>query len=646
MRILSNRTTLFLAIGLSLSTHSFATTYESISSEITYDTISPNITWWNEHANNDGFREALVELGTSIDELNKNSQNTTARSNNVNDPLFWLKRNFEIYPVENENVYNIPITETHSQGRDRTGAHGRNNYFLTREYVTKGQSVKLMVGDMPSGVWCTVATGVGFDQGDHMLDPQSLPKSTVTTYQVKQNGTILIGCSDGNIKMPNVDKAVNIEILEGGVKQPFFILGQSTQADWERLSQSNSKSGQIFMFTGRSRMNVKTATAKKSTATNMVHSMSQYLSMTVKDDSLNGFDGSGPLNQPSRGLIVATYNDCCYAVGGQGFTAIGFNSKLADNTDWGDWHEFGHHNQQSWSWSALTEVTVNLYSVANCTLFRGEKPATPCHGNKDIKALDWSAYAVGNFIASGEHYNFDNPGSGTEFKRATLFAQLLFSYPELYPQLGKAFRADYDYAKNRSKLDSPQELRDWFVVNTSKYSKNDLREFYDHWGLTYSSQASDTVNAMKLPKPYQPAQTHEMTLNSDYSSSYATTTMVDPVANNIGFILPAPNEGPTSLVWFEDGDSVFYADVTDSKQRSFRVKLHGKKSVGNCGNYTLNSAAHCGSGSTKFIRIDYKTEDNASLPAGTYHGTAHILGRDMYKADWASELKLNINILK
>jgi hypothetical protein len=610
------------------------------------DMASPSQNWWDNYSDSEGFREALFELGTTPVELNADIKNTIARGNNVNDPLFWLKRNLDIYPADNENAYNIPVTEIHSQGKNRTGANGRNGYFLTRDFATAGQNIKLMVGEMPQGVSCSIATGVGFAKENHMLDSQGLKSASVNTYTLKQDGTILLACNDQDITMPNVDKAVNIEILEGGVKQPFFIFGQSTQADWKTLSQSNSKSGQIFMFSGRSRMNVKTAIAKKSADTNMVHSMSQYLAMTIKDDSLNGFDGTDPLNQPSRGLIVATYNDCCYATGGQGFTAIGFNSKLADNTDWGDWHEFGHHNQQGWSWSALNEVTVNLYSVANCTLLRGEAPTPSCHSNSNIKALDWSTYAVGNFIASGEHYNFDNSGSGTEFKRATLFAQLLFSYPELYPQLGKAFREEYNYAKNRSNLDSSQELKDWFVVNTSKYSKNDLREFYDHWGLTYSSQASDAVNAMKLPKPYQPAQTQEITLNSDYSSSYATTTMVDPVAKNIGFVLPTSAQGPTSLVWSKSGDTQFYADVTDSQQRAFRVKLHGKKSVGQCANYTLNSAANCVSGSTSFLRFDFRKEDNTQLPAGTYHGTTHLSGRDWHKPTWASEIKINLNIVK
>lgn len=647
MKPLFYKAILSLAIGLSFSTTANEITHYDISPDgAKVEIIYPKYAWWNEYKNNEGFEEALIEIGTSIDDLNHNIDKSVARGENVNDALFWLKRSFEIYPVQNKNKYNIPVTEIHEQGRNRTGAHGRNSYFLTRDFVAKGQSIKLMVGEIPAGVACSIATGVNFDQKDLMPDAQTLIGSSVNTYQSNEEGTILIGCTDEDIQMPNVDKFINIEILEGGTKQSFFIFGQSSQADWRTLSQSNAKSGQIFMFTGRSRMNVKMATAKKSTDTNMVHSMSQYLTMTINDDIINGFDGSGALNQPSRGLIVATYNDCCFADGGQGFTAIGFNSTLKDNTDWGDWHEFGHHNQQGWSWSALTEVTVNLYAIANCTLFRGETPDPVCHTNSNIKALDWSAYSVGNFITSGEHYNFDSSGSNTEFKRATLFAQLLFSYPELYPQLGKAFREEYNYAKNRSKFDSSQELKDWFVVNTSKYSKNDLREFYDHWGLTYSSQASDTVNAMKLPKPYQPAQTQEITLNSDYSSAFTDTSMVDPIAKNMGYVLPTADQGPASLVWVEAGDSQFYVDVTDNQQRAFRVKLHGKKSVGMCGNNTLNSTQNCVSGSTNFIRIDYRKEDNTALPVGTYHGTAHILGRDWYKSSWASEIKLNLNIVK
>ncbi len=31
---------------------------------------------------------------------------------------------------------------------------------------------------------------------------------------------------------------------------------------------------------------------------------------------------------------------------------------------WGPWHEAGHQRQQTWKWSGLTEVTVNIYSMA------------------------------------------------------------------------------------------------------------------------------------------------------------------------------------------------------------------------------------------------------------------------------------------
>lgn len=47
--------------------------------------------------------------------------------------------------------------------------------------------------------------------------------------------------------------------------------------------------------------------------------------------------------------------------------AIGYilDPALLTQDGWGPWHELGHtHQQHAWTWEAVGEVTVNLYSLA------------------------------------------------------------------------------------------------------------------------------------------------------------------------------------------------------------------------------------------------------------------------------------------
>ncbi|WP_413530533.1 M60 family metallopeptidase [Rahnella inusitata] len=609
------------------------------------DNTSANQTqnaWWTNYADNEGFNEALQALGTSQQLLNANISDSLARSANVNDNLFWLKRTLEIYPLDNKNAYNIPVTEGHTNGRNRSTGNGRNASFITRTYGKTGNVIKVSAGEIPQGVGCSVLTGVGFNSQNHAYDEQVLNGSSTLDYEMKRDGLVMVDCVDGSLDMPNVDKSVHVEITEGGTEQPIFIFGENSQTEWKTLSNQTTPSGLTFLFDGRSRMMATNAKMKGAQNVDMVNLLRQYLDITVEDDHLNGFDASTTLNQPSRSLLATSFQACCFASGGQGFTAIGNPSdKFPQNTSWLDWHEYGHQHQMGWSWSSETEVTVNLYSIANCTRFLGDMPATPCHPNKAVKELTWSPYSVGLFLRSGEVVT-----TGDEFKRATMYAQLNFTYPDMYAQLGKAYRSEYNFGNNKSLFNSSQQKRDWFVINASKYSKNDLREYFQRWDIAYSAEASAAIEAMKLSQPLQPAQELTVTLDSNYGSATVNTSMLDGTAKNIGFIVPANTAGPKSLAWANSGETMFSAQVVDSKMRPFTVMLRGTKSTGQCGRYTLNTSANCVTGTTQFIQIRYIKEDNLNLPEGSYHGTAHLLGRDWHHADWAADLKINVNITK
>lgn len=123
------------------------------------------------------------------------------------------------------------------------------------------------------------------------------------------------------------------------------------RAEWRAQAQATTPSGYHFMFDGRTRFVASQVIAQNSATKNIEQTLRQSLLRTITYDKLDGLDGSSWLHQPSRGLLFATYQSCCWASGGQGLTGIGGDSSIPETPSWLDWHEYGHQFQMSWSWS-------------------------------------------------------------------------------------------------------------------------------------------------------------------------------------------------------------------------------------------------------------------------------------------------------
>ncbi|EHN8794715.1 hypothetical protein I4B01_004384, partial [Enterobacter kobei] len=71
------------------------------------------------------------ELGIDYNNLINPAYASTYDVQNVNNPLFWLNRTLKVYGEAEQGRYQIPVTEVHGNGTNRTTNGGRNNYFLT-----------------------------------------------------------------------------------------------------------------------------------------------------------------------------------------------------------------------------------------------------------------------------------------------------------------------------------------------------------------------------------------------------------------------------------------------------------------------------------------------------------------------------------
>lgn len=609
------------------------------------ETLTLN-TWWENYQFSDGFKEAVAQFGLTVEQMNANAGEMETRAKDPNDPLFWLKRTLEIYPAQ-QDLYNIPVTEENGVMRNRTTQWNRNPYFLTREYGKSGETITIKTAKIPAGIACYAAMQGNMGSFDGPDGVKALASDSVNTYVMPHDGILMLGCPDYNQDMSTMDTVVPMQILSGGSQRhPLFIFGLNSQSEWADFAQQVTPSGYGVFFDGRTRYAASQKKMHASANTQILQTMRENLLRSISYDKLNGLDGSSALHQPVRSLFMASYDACCYASSGSGKLGIGFEGTIPTSHNWGAWHEYGHQYQMGWSWGGLGEVTVNLYSLAACYKQRGHVDVAQCHPNLTNMGFSWDQQAAGNFLKSGQSQHFDTESN--VFRRLTMFGQLLTSYPEMYPQLGKAYREAYNRGANKKALDENQEKIDWFVVHASRFSGHDLREFFTRWGLGYSAAAGEQIAAMNLPQPAQPATTYEKPLV--HNGSTPTTVSLEIINKNlthgIGFIANTAKIGPRNLVWYQNGDTTLHTQVVDAQNRPFTVALRGKKLTGGCAYHSVNSAVTCASGADIHFSVTYYPEDNPHLPAGEYQGSLPLIASDWHDPAWSANVNIPLTISK
>lgn len=599
--------------------------------------------WWERWQDNQAFNEALEELGTSYQHLSEDPQKTLTRSADPTDVLYWQKRTMQIYGDAENDVYYLPAIEAHDPGRARTGTKGRNGFFYTYFYGEQGDTFTFTTSSQPDDVACYAGLENQYSDTISTKYQVKLNANHSTQYTMSEKGLMLLGCRDKSSNYSHMDTLVRVEVTSTTAKKhPLFIFGLNTKQEWKTFSQQSTPSGQTLLFDGRSRYVANYSKAKASLNTNILQMLREQLTYVMDYDRVNGLDGSSYLHQPLRGLNFGIFNSCCWSQGGDGRIGIGFGNNLPTSTSWGYWHEYGHQNQMTWTWDRLSETTNNILSVSACRLLRGEVTDKSCHENLVYNNFSWDQQAVGSFLNSGETHQFDTDDN--VFRKLMMFTQLKTSWPDLYAYIGKAYREAYNEGKGKSQFATNQQKIDFFVVNASKAAGHDLREFFTRWGLGYSTNADSQIAALKLPQPKKVAKTFTGSLNG--TSSTVIKVPAEAKTVNIAFVTNTPSAGPTSLVWKGTGETPLYAQVVDSRHRSFTVKLRAKTGHGACIANTVNSAINCSSGTSAFLDVAYRAEDNPHLPQGSYTGVLRLIATDWHNTDWSANVNIDLSIVK
>ncbi|NRR17109.1 putative mucin/carbohydrate-binding domain-containing protein [Bacillus pacificus] len=284
------------------------------------------------------------------------------------------------------------------------------------------------------------------------------------------------------------------KVKKGGTPNPLFILGKHTTKDWKRMLAENPNPYAIEMKGENSLLTMHPETVaehlKQEDPAALLKKHDEIINIEHKISGLSK-DGAGVANQSKHSIhfvedwytddyMYATYYRTAYS---KGNLESVLNLEELTNDGWGPWHEVGHqHQQDTWLWDGLGEVTVNIYSLAVQTTF----------GHKT--RLEQERRYEAAFAYLGKP---DAQEKMDEFEKLVMFWQLHLAYgDQFYPNLHQMYRLLHGTELPKS----DEEKKQMFIYMTSKVAGQNLIPFFDKWGLIANDATREKIEKLNLPK--------------------------------------------------------------------------------------------------------------------------------------------------
>ncbi|MFE3196139.1 M60 family metallopeptidase [Nocardia sp. NPDC059240] len=281
---------------------------------------------------------------------------------------------------------------------------------------------------------------------------------------------------------------------------PFHRLGQPLDV-WEQALAAAEDSAPVQLPSERAVFTLSAAAARQYLHGDIDQLLRTYDEIIGVEDAISGeTDDDSPdrrsplLYYVSQGNPGENPNATSYRVQYPSDSLDGILTVDGLHTSWGMWHELGHmHQQSAWEWDAVTEVTVNIYSLAVQRHF-GEPSRLTAETEFDTAAQflalpddqrDYDALAA-------DHPPIPNAGF---FTMLVMFEQLRLGYgDDFYPNLHRL-------ARRRSTAPNSEipTGKDYLMWASSKASGADLTGFFTAWGLRPGESVRAAITALGLP---------------------------------------------------------------------------------------------------------------------------------------------------
>ena len=283
--------------------------------------------------------------------------------------------------------------------------------------------------------------------------------------------------------------------ISGAVKSPDFVLGETDPEQWKKeVAETGVPWGE--MVCDRIIFTLPIASMRK--VKDPVEMMSFYKEMIEKDfDHYNGLvwkNSDARHRSPFVPWRFVFDIQLCAGAAHSGYPIAcsyswadrAVNMDLIKNDDraWGFYHEMGHNYQTwCWKWGTLGEVSCN-FPIFHARNRMGTWPG---------KVGDFQKMIDQAINQNAEGIDFDKEGFD-HGNRMIPFIQLAQEYGwELYRFLGRESR-ELDKASIEALRKAGNDgRRDFFCKTVAKFAKQDMRPFYDAWGIKYSESVANEL---------------------------------------------------------------------------------------------------------------------------------------------------------
>ncbi len=421
--------------------------------------------------------------------------------------LFCLAINAQTYDNRQKEYSLVSVTEGNIEAK-RTHRRVLCDYQPSGLYVKKGEKIAFDVSDLDSNYRLSSMIGFKPMWGNHNKTQENNLNEGVNTVTATQDGIlsfIFVKKEGYDVKPSSVDVKVN-----GGKAFPLYQVGQTEDADWEDDLETMTDAPFVQLVSDKALITLPYQDYMTSPIEDVEASFETIHKVIDWEDELAGFDGSSPENVVTNNRInylidiYATPEEAkgfymyasSYFIGMKKTNFTELTEKL--DKEWGIWHETGHtHQQRSWTFGSITEISVNIFS-----LYVQEKFGLPSRlntkmGGDKVKPFD----SARNYLANPDkNYLVINKADYSEFfSKLVMFQQLKSVYGwNIFKKLHQYFRKQ-PYVYNPKEAD--QDKANKFVYAMCVITKNDLVPFFQEWGIEVDEATEQKIEQLNLPSP-------------------------------------------------------------------------------------------------------------------------------------------------
>ncbi|KJZ73161.1 hypothetical protein HIM_07358 [Hirsutella minnesotensis 3608] len=262
---------------------------------------------------------------------------------------------------------------------------------------------------------------------------------------------------------------------------PLFREGQTTMREWRAMLEETKVP---FVEVDGRRVIITGVVEDLKSYTNLGEDIQELLNgygrVIDAQNAISALDPSSPdprhRPSPLRPMIVrasesryADAFDYRAALGSKNVEEIWKPAQLSRS--WRMWHELGHQRQHStsWSWNAMMEVTVNIYSLAVRRLFANVGENEIEHPTRQ----DWEDTKA--YLAlSDQAKNFDTADG---FVQLAMFEQLRVAFGDAF------YHRLHRISRENPPLRGDADLKDNFMRLSADIARQDLTTYFVRWGL-------------------------------------------------------------------------------------------------------------------------------------------------------------------